>query len=251
MNRRTEQAQAPPTETGTETGDIWQTRNEALAALNSSLKPHGDAIREMFALIDTSISDMEKVAEESGSNSRFASVAGLTALKGRNLGLAAYSLALDGLAQEAGAVLRPLIEVLELLRYIRTEPHAIDQALDGKLPTAGGIARKIDGTFHGLRRYLNDNAAHFGFTPDALRHMLDFNAGAKFRIVQSFRAGVPTINLGHVFCFLTLLAFESVNCLAKTEHMPVSAQALLGRIERCRDNGVSLFKPYLELYAEA
>jgi hypothetical protein len=69
--------------------------------------------------------------------------------------LGVYSLMLDGLGQEAGALLRPLIETLELLVYLRLEPARIDQAIEEKLPSAGQIAKKIEGEF--LYRTLSMN----------------------------------------------------------------------------------------------
>lgn len=228
---------------------FWQTRADSIAALDSSLIAERDLIAEIFGLIDTCILDLEKTADEPAKKATFARVAGLTALKARNFGLAAYSLALDGLAQESGAILRPFIEAVELLRYLRCQPNAVDQAINGRLPGAGDIAQKIDGAFFGLRKYLNDNASHFKFRYDSLRHMLDFSSGARFRIVQPFRAGVLRVNLGHLFCFLTFLAIEAVNCLTETGHMPVSAEALGARIDECRCRGLGVFRPHLEALA--
>lgn len=67
----------------------------------------------------------------------YARVCGLTLLKAKHLALGAYSLILDGLGQEAGALLRPFIEYTELLTYFRKFPSKVDAAIKGKLPSAG------------------------------------------------------------------------------------------------------------------
>ncbi len=68
---------------------------------------------EAFDLLDECVVRLET---EHGSEPS-SRVCALTLLKGRNLLLGSYGLSLDGLAQEAGALLRPFIEVFEKMVY--------------------------------------------------------------------------------------------------------------------------------------
>lgn len=102
----------------------------------------------------------------------------MTIIKGRNLGLACYSLMLDGLAQEGGAVLRPLLESIELTTYFRLDPSRVEDFLNDRLPRAGEIAQQINGRFHALRKYLNDHSSHFGLTFENIQHIVDLNTGS-------------------------------------------------------------------------
>jgi hypothetical protein len=49
----------------------------------------------------------------------------VTLVKAKNLALGSYSLVLDGLGQEAGALMRPMIEYAELLAYFRLHPEMV------------------------------------------------------------------------------------------------------------------------------
>jgi hypothetical protein len=98
----------------------------------------------------------------------------MTLVKARNYALGLYSLSLDGLGQEAGALLRPLVEAYEVLVYFRLDPSRASKATDDKLPSAGEIAKAISGRFKDLREYLNENASHFAFSPQSMTHLIDF-----------------------------------------------------------------------------
>lgn len=55
--------------------------------------------------------------------------------------------------------------------------------MDGRLPTAGVIAKRIEGKFQDLRDHLNTHAAHFSLSPDAVVHLVDFRTG-RLRFAQ-------------------------------------------------------------------
>jgi hypothetical protein len=85
----------------------------------------------------------------------YSRVAALTLIKARNLLLASYSLSIDGLAQEAGALLRPFLEAFEKMVYFNEDRSRIEEAINGRLPSAGEIAKRIQGPFKCLRDHLN------------------------------------------------------------------------------------------------
>ena len=149
---------------------MWSERKKAIDALNNALQEEARLIYKGFELTNEIIQFLYDASEPIS----FLTVCGLVLLKGRNLGQGIFSLALDGLAQEAGALLRPTIECIELLEYFRKDPKKIEEAIEGKLPPAGDIAKKIDGRLKGLRDYLNRNASHFSFTPGARLHLIDW-----------------------------------------------------------------------------
>jgi len=160
------------------------------------------------------------------------------------LALGCYSLALDGLAQESGALLRPLLEAVELLGYLRAVPGAIDRALDGKLPNAGKRAREIGSPFQDLREHLNLWASHLGFGGASLRHLLDISAG-RFRGVQQFDEAVLEQNLAAIFAFTAILAREAALCFQWCGNAvaPSSAESLVNKAYLCVELGEPIVKP--------
>lgn len=116
---------------------MWETRRLAEQALGQSLSPFSDLLDEAFASVDDGIGRLEQV------DTPFGRVCSLVVIKARNLVLACYSLSLDGLAQESGAIFRVLIESLELLQYLREDPQRVIEVLENRLPQAGVIAQRI------------------------------------------------------------------------------------------------------------
>jgi hypothetical protein len=143
---------------------------------------------------------------------------------------------LDGLAQEAGALLRPLIETYELLIYLRQDKSRINQVIDGKLPSAGEIGKKISGNYKNLREYLNENASHFRYKMDSVLHLFDENV--KILPVPNHNLKVFRINIQLLNAFQFFMLFEAVNCLFAIEY---DANALADRIEQWRDTCVKIF----------
>lgn len=115
------------------------------------------------------VSHREKMSEQ-GVFSRVCSVA---TAKGHRLLLGIYELNLSGLAQEGGALLRPLLEIIEQLIYFSQEPRRVYEVVNHNLPTAGRIAKEIKGKFKDLRGYLNKSASHFNYTEESVLHMID------------------------------------------------------------------------------
>ncbi len=185
--------------------DVWAARREAEATLADQLRPYAGLLDEAFAAIDDSVQRLQRVDDA------FGRVCAVVLIKARNLGLGCYSLSLDALAQEAGALFRPLIECLELLIYFRLDPGRIQEALDDPLPKAGMIAQRIDGKFRGLRDYLNTHASHLSVSPAAMAHLVDFKRG-RLRPFQAHHTDVLRQNLRTLLAVLVWLAIEGANC---------------------------------------
>ena len=189
---------------------LWNTRRQAERALIEGLEPFAGLLNEAFSVLDDCANHLERLDQP------FGRVCALVLIKSRNLGLGCYSLILDGLAQEAGALFRPLLEGLELLVYFRLEPTRINEALEDRLPQAGDIAKRIEGKLKDLRGYLNAHASHLSVAPEAMMHLVDFQAG-QLRLVQQYNEGVLRRNLGTLLAVLVWLAVEAVNCISVGE----------------------------------
>ena len=217
---------------------LWSTREVTLAWLKGQLKNESEVIDEGFLLLDECIDAFDETRKSSIVHiSAFSEVCGFTAAKARNLLLGCYSLSIDALSQESGALLRPLIETNELLTYFRLDPSRISQARNNQLPKAGIIAQKINGQFQGLRNYLSDNASHFGFTMDSTLHLYDFNADS-FRTVANHYPERFKYNISLVFIFTYFVLVECVYCLGCAQ---VSTDNIGHRIQKWYVNGMKQF----------
>jgi len=183
------------------------TRRQAAACLKEDLKPYAILLDETFSLIDLCIDRLETT------DSPFGRVCALTLVKARNLTLGCYSLSLDALGQEAGALLRPLIECLELLTYFRLDPTRAEDAIEERLPGAGDIARRIEGKFGGLRKYLNKYASHLSLAAESCSHLIDFRS-QRIRLVQTHRTVVLRENLRTILAILMCVTIEAANCVS-------------------------------------
>jgi len=186
---------------------LWETRRSAEQALSQSLRPYSDLLSEAFASVNVCVGRLERV------DAPFGRVCALVLIKARNLALACYSLSLDALAQEAGAVFRPLIESLELLEYLRQDPQRVTETLEDRLPKAGVIAQRIQGKFKRLRDYLNAHASHLSVSPEAMGHLVDLTVG-QLRTIQPYSEPVLRGNLRTLLAVVVWLAIEAANCVS-------------------------------------
>lgn len=192
--------------------DLWNTRKQATTALDSNLRSQAAIIEEAFVCLDECIALLQSI------DTSFARVSTLTLIKARNLILSIYSLALDGLAQEAGAILRPLVGTIEKLDYFRQNPIHVEQAINGRLPREGKIAQIIGGQFKFLRDYLSEHASHSNFNVESLKHLINFQ-DSSLKIVQPYNQIVLRKNLEMVFIFLIITVFEGQKCLASVNKL--------------------------------
>ena len=173
--------------------NLWITREKSLDALESNLSIEARYIEKGFTIIDALL----RIYEDN-KNDDFCKICSSTLLKGKNYCLSIYSLSLDGLAQEAGALLRPAIECFELLDYFYADPKRIQEALEKSLPSAGSRAKKINGKYKSLREHLNKAASHFSFDPIACKHLRN-RKNDSLRYYQKFSETVLRCNLWTLF----------------------------------------------------
>ena len=194
--------------------NLWQARQKSLEWLETDLVEQKTLIDKGFEMLDMCIVLLNQQSKTSNDefNGRFARVINITLAKAHNLLLGSYSMLLDAIAQEAGALLRPILEVYELLVYFRLESSRIDQAIDGKLPSPGKIAQKIEGKFKGLRDYLSANASHFSFSYESAKHLLDYQTN-EIKAIQSQSIDVFKTNLSTLNAVQLLIVSEAIKCL--------------------------------------
>lgn len=209
---------------------LWKARTEALTFLRRERPSQIEVIEELFALADDCIDAFEAQADD-----RYSTVCGLTTLKAKNFALGMYSLTLDGLGQEAGALARPFVEYTELLTYFRLDPEAVSEALAGELPNAGTRAKKIGGTYKPFREQLNKHASHAAYSSHSLAHLRD-PMTKRLKKLQVMHPDVIERNVGDFAIQFVLMLQESILSL---EHSPDRARmtslaarcnALLNRI---------------------
>jgi hypothetical protein len=203
--------------------NLWRARQKSLEWLETELVEQSNLVERGFEMLAECISLLNQHSKTLNDelNGRFARVVNLTLAKTRNLLLGSYGMLLDAIAQEAGALLRPILEAYELLIYFRLEPSRVDQAIDGKLPSPGNIAKKIEGEFQGLREYLNRNASHVSFSYEAAKHLFDFQT-SEIKAVQNQTVDVLKNNLSTLNAIQVLVVAESIRCLDVIGYTPES-----------------------------
>ncbi|MDF2891790.1 MAG: hypothetical protein K0R80_2157 [Clostridia bacterium] len=189
---------------------MWETREVSIKSLKTVLKVEADIIFEGFELIER-ISDL---LDNLLNPTSFSRVANLVLVKGSNLCQGIFCLVIEGLGQEAGALLRPTIESIELLCYIEKRPDRVEQILSDKKPSVGEIAKEIEGHFHDLRKHLNTHASHLSISFEAMNHLIDFE---KEQFVVKKKQGYSEkslkANLRSLFSMLFFLCYEGTLCL--------------------------------------
>jgi hypothetical protein len=202
---------------------LWKARTEALTFLRRKRPAQIEAIEELFGLADECVD-----AYESQTDDLYSTVCGLTTLKAKNLALAMYSLTLDGLGQEAGALARPFIEYAELLTYFRMVPEAVNDALSGELPGAGMRAKKIEGIYQPFRKHLNEHASHSSYSSHALAHLRD-PATKRLRKLQVMHPDVLQRNVGDFAIQFVMMLQEAVLGLERSP----DRSGLVSLVSRC------------------
>jgi hypothetical protein len=218
--------------------NLWTTRDQSISWLKQELLPEAKVIQQGFDFLDELVEICNRIGSDEGETTKGKThrICGVTVAKSSHLLLGCYSLALDALAQESGALLRPLIETYELLVYLRQDLARVDEVIEGRLPTAGKISQNISGDFEDLRKHLNDSASHFSYKIDSVRHLFDGNFKAQSRPTQS--RSVFEINLKMLNAFQVFVIFEAVNLLLSAS---VDIPDLTERIEQWKHSSISAF----------
>ncbi|WP_284447056.1 hypothetical protein [Fluviibacter phosphoraccumulans] len=215
--------------------DLWATRTEFLAYLENQCAERLAVLLNVFALIDETIAAFEAIA---GADV-YARIFGLNLLKAKHLAVGAYSLILDGLGQESGALLRPFIEYAELLTYFRKFPDKAAQAAEDKLPKAGERARAIGGIYKDFREYLNSHASHSSYSHYSLSHLLEPRTN-RFKKLQRAVPLVLETNVRDFAIQLYLLLHEAVLALERLKTS--SFESLAARTDLLKEELFHAFK---------
>jgi len=184
--------------------DIWAARRESVAYLEERYPSRLAVLIRAFILIDQCIDEFEAIS----SHSKYAEICGLTLLKLKHLALGAYSLILDGLGQETGALMRPMIEYAELLTYFRMFPHSVEKAATNELPKAGERAKAIGGIYKEFRDHLNEHASHSSFSIYSMAHLRE-PASGNFKKMQRMVPQVLDENVRNLVVQLMLFLREA------------------------------------------
>jgi hypothetical protein len=185
------------------------TRSASERALDESLRPIAQFLDEAFSLIDETIGRLDESVE-----GPYGRVCALVLIKGKNLALGLYTLMLDALAQEAGAIFRPFIEAVELLTYLRLDPTRIIPIVEkGKFPKAGKVAKQIGGQLKPLRDYLSEHASHLAMSEEAMLHLVNLKEG-QLKSFQPFVEEVLRENLRLLLAAVLWLMAAGVNAVS-------------------------------------
>jgi hypothetical protein len=215
---------------------LWKARTEALTFLRRERPAQIEVIEKLFGLADACVD-----AYESQGDDLYCKVCGLTTLKAKNLALGMYSLTLDGLAQEAGALARPFIEFTELLSYFRMLPDATNDALAGELPSAGKRAKRIEGIYQPFRKHLNEHASHGSYSSHSLAHLRDPTT-RNLRKLQVMHPAVLERNVGDFAVQFVFMLQESVLGLQQSPDQS-RLSSLASRCDELRQRILAWFPP--------
>lgn len=183
--------------------ELWATREVSWAYLKEKQSSRLVVLLAIIELLDRCIDEYESRA----ASDTYARVCGLTLLKAKNLAIGSFSLIMDGLGQESGALLRPMIEYTELITYFRHFPEKCEKAAENELPKAGERAKAIEGIYHGLRQHLNEHASHSSYSNYSLSHLLDSHLA--FRKMQLFVPQVLDKNVTDLTVQIWLMLHEA------------------------------------------
>lgn len=177
-------------------------RNNNLAILEREYPTYFKAINELYEI-------SYEICNSFNFENDFLRIIGLSFTKGIILIKSIFSLIIDGHAQEAGALLRQLIEIIELSRYFRLDEERIKEAIDNTLPKPGEIAKRINGKYKDLREYLNQYSSHFSFSFESCKHLIDLK-NLCFKPTQIIGEKVLETNIKTFLLFQFSLCHETI-----------------------------------------
>lgn len=184
---------------------LWSAREEALLHLRERHPSRVAVLDRTFELLD----DCIEAFELSEQQTLYPRVCGLCLLKATNLAQGALSLVLDGLGQEAGALMRPMIEYIELITYFRLNPEMTEKAMDNDIPKAGERARAIGSIYKDFRQHLNREASHSSFSKHSIAHLFEPDT-LRFKKRQRMAPAVLERNLRDLVVQLHHLLHEAI-----------------------------------------
>lgn len=194
--------------------------------------------QNLYNLTDELFSASENLISYFNFNDDFLRITGIIYTKGLVLEKSIYSMIVNGYGQESGALLRQLIEIIELQIYLHKDETRINEVINDKLPSAGNRAKQINGHFKKLRDYLNKNSSHFAFSYYSLRHIVDINKN-NFITNSKTSSNVLETNMITLCCFMYSLCSESILALSIRQIYPLP---LINRLDLLRLNLITLDK---------
>lgn len=196
---------------------MWVTFEQARTIIETDLSKEAEAIGELFDL-----SDQVVLALAKSSHITACRIGAFALLKARRLATGAYLLSLNCLAQEGGALFRLLQEAWEFLIYVAEDPSRAEAVAEGKKPSAGTIAKAIEGKFKDMRDHLNTHSAHLSFTYEAMGHLFDPRTGG-LRVKNQPDAAVIKKNMGPMFGLMFLALGEGISLLSLADEAAFSS----------------------------
>lgn len=184
--------------------DLWATRRDALQYLEATHSSRLEVLNCAFELMDECVSSFEDFSQ----GNQYAEVCGLALLKVKHLAVGSYGLILDGLGQETGALMRPMIEYAELMTYFRMYPSKVGKIATNTLPSAGKRAKAIKGIYQPFRDHLNEHASHSSFSQYSLGHLREPSTG-KFKKMQRMVPHVLDTNVRDLVVQLIIFLREA------------------------------------------
>lgn len=163
---------------------------------------------------------------------------GCTLAKGYCLCLGDYSLGLDGLSWEAGALRRALLEVIERLHWLKNDPSRARKLDVDRSNRTGKIARSTGSPFQDARSYLSETASHFVLSTEVVNLLTD-SATGYLLVVPKFDRTQLHKTLSRLFVNLLQLLIVAVNCLAAGSE---PNHDLADELEHLRETGFRIFK---------
>ena len=223
--------------------NLWATREKSLRLLETELAVERQLMDQAFQQLEYLAQRLDALEPATA----FSRCSALIAAKARCLAQACYSLALDALGQESGAIARVWMEATQLLTYIRLDPTRAEAVMAGKVPNAGAIAKQIDSPFMNLRRLWNVTASHIGFEPDAWLHLVDWRT-EQIRTRPVLKARTLRTNIGDIFALLTQTIREAGLCLDDAEGLE---EGIARQIDNLKKDGFNVFHPREDAASES
>jgi len=216
--------------------DLWSTRRRAMAALAGNLRAEAACLEGVFDALDACVGHLLSVRPTSGHERTLALFGATLAVKGRNFALGIYGLTLDGLAEEAGALVRPFIETLETLAWLNQDPSRTELMLSDDRPRAERLAKAVGHEFKDLRDYLNAQASHLSTSGASVGHLM---RGDRLVLVQPYHKRMLRVTMQMIHLFVFRLAVEAAKCASVAGCAP--SEDLANMIDACRRRFVSVF----------
>ena len=199
---------------------LWPNRDASLQHLRSKQPSRLRVVQALFDAIDECVDLLQDLSPTT--NGPYSLACAIAATKGKNLAKAALGTIADGYGQESGALLRPLLEYIELLAYFESFPSETDAAFEDRLPPAGERARRIQGKFQVLREHLNKNASHGSYSVHSVGHLI--RDDLRVNKSPNFSPEVFDVNFRTLTVFLIFLLAACVFAIRHISEYEMRAQ---------------------------